>query len=137
MSEHYNTDYTRGEIDELLIKIKACVKDNKYTVAFNDNRQENIAFIREYNIYRAKEKRILLNIETDDFCYSLRNKNTGYEYEILYVFAPIVTLYDSSGEEEELSMYVKFNIINTSKSDFLVVISFHRLNEEIKYLFKE
>lgn len=136
MREHYNTDYTRGEIDELLIKIKACVQENKYTIALNDNRQENIAFIREYNLDSAKQKKILLSIKTDDFCYSLRNRNAGYEYEILYVFAPIVTQYDSSGGEEELSMYVKFNIINTSKADFLVVISFHRLNEEIKYLFK-
>lgn len=136
MSEHYNTDYTREQIEEILNKIKAYVQENKYTIALNDKRQENIDFIREYNIYNAKQKRILLDIKTDDFCYSLRNKNTGYEYEILYVFAPIVTLYDSSGEEEELSMYVKFNIINTSTSDFVVVISFHRLNEEILYLFK-
>lgn len=136
MSEHYNTDYTREQIEEILNKIKAYVQENKYTIALNDKRQENIDFIIEYNIHNAKQKRILLDIKTEDFCYSLRNKNTGYEYEILYVFAPIVTLYDSGGEEEELSMYVKFNIINTNTSDFVVVISFHRLNEEIIYLFK-
>lgn len=136
MSEYYNIDYSINDIENILANIKDCIKSNKYKISLNANREENTAFIREYNIYKAKQKRILLNIKTDDFCYSLNNKNTGYEYEILYVFAPIVTLYNLNGEEEVLSMYVKFNLINTSKSDFLVVISFHKLNEDIEYLFK-
>lgn len=136
MSEHYNTDYTRGEIDELLIKIKACVQENKYIVALNDKRQENRSFIEKYNVYSTKLQAILLNLNTEDFCYSLNNLNPQYSDEILYVFVPILTLYDESGLENNLATYIKINLIKKSNSDLLIVISFHKLNKKVKYLFK-
>ncbi|MEG1947167.1 MAG: hypothetical protein RR139_08740 [Lachnospiraceae bacterium] len=37
-------------------KIKSCVGNNKYTIALNENRQENIEFINEYNIRSKKQK---------------------------------------------------------------------------------
>lgn len=60
MSEHYNQNYTK----------------------------ENIQFIQDYNLKDAKQKAIILSIETTDFCHSLQNTNIGYEYETLYVFCP-------------------------------------------------
>lgn len=54
MNPHYNQDYTREEIDIILDKIKSCVGNNKYTIALNENRQENIDFINEYNIRSDK-----------------------------------------------------------------------------------
>lgn len=90
MNSQYNQKYTKSEINLILEKIKSCVGHNKYTIALNENRQENIAFINEYNIRGNKQKDILLQLTAEDFCYTLQNTKTGYEYEyeILYVFVP-------------------------------------------------
>ena len=53
MNPHYNQNYTREEIDAVLAKIKACIEKNKYTVSLNENWQENIDFINEYNLRRS------------------------------------------------------------------------------------
>lgn len=97
MSEHYNRNYTREEIDKVLMKIQECIQNDNYTISLNDKRQENIDFINEYNIRSTKQKAMLLQIQTDDFCYTLNNKKVGYEHEILYVFAPKVDLFGSDG----------------------------------------
>ena len=100
MNSHYNHNYTKEEIDVILEKIKNCVGNNKYTIALNENRQENIDFINEYNIRSNKQKSILLQLRTEDFCHTLQNTKIGYEYEVLYVFVPQIKLFNADGEEE-------------------------------------
>lgn len=135
MSEYYNQDYTKEEIDIILKKIKNCVNENKFTVEQNKNRKENIQFILDYNLKEAKQKAIILSIETTDFCHSLKNTNIGYEYETLYVFCPQRTLFDILGEEELVDIYIKFNIIEYENSKRVVIVSFHKRNKPIDYLF--
>ncbi|MBU3217235.1 hypothetical protein LL033_25180 (plasmid) [Clostridium estertheticum] len=134
-SEHYNENYTKQEIDVLLLKIKDCVNRNKFTVEQNKNRQENKKLIENYNLSHSKIKAILLNIETTDFCYSLQNKKIGYEYEILYVFCPQRTLFNILGEEEFVDIYTKFNIIEYD-NNIVYTVSFHKKNKLINYLFR-
>ncbi len=97
MNPHYNQNYTREEIDAILAKIKVCIESGRYIISQNEKRQENIDFINEYNIRSDKQKSILMKIETDDFCHSLQNTKTGYEYEVLYVFIPQVQLFNADG----------------------------------------
>ena len=54
MNPHYNQKYTSEEIGVVLYKIKSCVVNNKYVMSLNNNRQENIDFINEYNIRSDK-----------------------------------------------------------------------------------
>ena len=136
MNSHYNQNYTREEINAILEKIKSCVKKNRYVISLNENRRENIAFIEEYNIRSEKQKAILLQIEAEDFCYSLQNTHIGYEYEVLYVFVPQVSLYNASGEERTVDVYTKFNLIDLPSGERVVVISFHKRNKPVKYLFR-
>lgn len=136
MKPYYNQNYTREEIDLVLAKIKNCVGNNKYTIALNENRQENIDFINEYNIRSSKQKNILLQLKTDDFCHTLQNTKIGYEYEVLYVFVPQVKLFNLDGEAETVDIYTKFNIIDLSGGSRTVVISFHKRNKPIDYLFR-
>ncbi len=42
MNPLYNQNYTREQIDAILNKIKDCVVNNRYTIALNENRQENV-----------------------------------------------------------------------------------------------
>lgn len=136
MNPYYNQSYTREEIDLVLEKIKSCVVNNKYTIALNENRQENIDFINEYNIRSNKQKSILLQLKTEDFCHTLQNTKIGYEYEVLYVFVPQVKLFNADGEEEVVDIYTKFNIIDLPSGSRTVVISFHKQNKPIDYLFR-
>ena len=136
MNSHYNQNYTRKDIDAILAKIKSCVEKNRYTISLNENRQENINFINEYNIRSDKQKAILMQIETDDFCHSLQNTKFGYEYEVLYVFVPQVQLFNPDGEEETVDVYTKFNVIDLPSGNRVVVISFHKRNKPIDYLFR-
>ena len=136
MSEPYNRNYTREEIDKVLMKIQECIQNDNYTISLNDKRQENIDFINEYNIRSTKQKAILLQIQTDDFCYTLNNKNVGYEHEILYVFAPKVDLFGADGMQTTINVYIKINIIDTTNGNRVVVISFHPCKKKIEHLFR-
>lgn len=137
MNSYYNQNYTREQIEVFLDKIKDCVNNNKYTIAMNENRQENVDFINEYNIRSDKQKSILLQIKTDDFCHTLQNTKIGFKYEVLYVFVPQVQLFNADGEEETVDVYTKFNIIDLSSDTRTVVISFHKRNKSIDYLFRQ
>ena len=137
MSEHYNQNYTREEVQVILNKIKDCINDNQYIISQNQNRAENVQFINEYRLDEKKRKEILLSIEVDDFCHSLNNTNPGYEHEVLYVFCPQRNLFDIFGEEEFVDIYTKFNIIEYKVDKKRVVtISFHKRNKPIDYLFR-
>lgn len=137
MSEHYNQNYTREEVEVILNKIKDCINDNQYIISQNQNRAENVQFINEYRLDDKKKKEILLSIEVDDFCHSLNNTNPGYEHEVLYVFCPQRNLFDIFGEEEFVDIYTKFNIIEYKiDKKRVVTISFHKRNKPIDYLFR-
>ena len=137
MSEHYNQNYTREEVQVILNKIKDCINDNQYIISQNQNRAENVQFINEYRLDEKKRKEILLSIEVDDFCHSLNNINPGYEHEVLYVFCPQRNLFDIFGEEEFVDIYTKFNIIEYKiDKKRVVTISFHKRNKPIDYLFR-
>lgn len=136
MNSYYNQNYTREEIAAILKKIKDCIINNKFTIALNENRQENIDFINEYNIRSNKQKSILLKLKLEDFCHSLQNTKVGYEDEILYVFVPQAQLFNADDEEEIVDIYIKFNIIEMSNGRRTVVISFHKRNKLIDYLFR-
>lgn len=136
MSQHYNQNYTKEEVAAILQRIQDCIRCGKYTIAKNENRQENLALIREYNLTSEKQRQILLQIETEDFCHSLQNIKIGYEYETLYVFCPQVTLFNLDNEEKLVDIYTKFNIIDMERGNRVVVISFHERNKPIDYLFR-
>ena len=78
MNEHYNQNYTRDEIALVLQKIQECVSNDKYSIARNENRAENDAFIREYQLTSQKQKRLLMEIEGDDFCHSVQYHRLVY-----------------------------------------------------------
>ena len=136
MNPHYNQNYTREEIDAVLSRIKSCVEKGNYIISQNENRQENIDFINEYNIRSDQQQTILMQIETDDFCHSLQNTKLGFEHEVLYVFVPQVQLFNDDGEEEIVDVYTNLNIIELPTGSRAVVISFHKRNKPIDYLFR-
>lgn len=133
---HYNQNYSKEEISSILRKIKQCIKKGKYTISLNQNRKENRNFVLNYNLFSNKQKKILLQIKVEDFCHSLKNLHKGFENETLYVFVPKINLINGFGEVEEVDVYTKFNLIENDSEDYTVVVSFHKSNKPIKYLFR-
>ncbi|MDD4112687.1 MAG: hypothetical protein PHC56_06600 [Herbinix sp.] len=136
MNHHYNQNYSIEQISKFLLILQDCVREEKYIISKNENRKENIEFIREYNLNSKRQKDIFLNIQPEDFCHSLQNKNIGFEHEVLYVFCPKVHLFNFEGVDEWTDIYLKFNLLETVSGNRLIVISFHKRNKSIEYLFK-
>lgn len=136
MSEYYYQNYSRDQIVSVLATIQNCVREGNYIISKNENRQENIDFINEYNLSSRRQKEILLKIKPEDFCHSLQNTNTGFEHEVLYVFCPQVILFNFDGAEELIDIYAKFNLIDLSDGKRTIVVSFHRRNKPIDYLLR-
>lgn len=128
--------FTPEEIKVYLKQLKNLVLEDKYTISINSNRNENMKFIEDYKIDSTKEKEILLNLEFDDFCYAVNNKNPKYAHEILYIFNIEYEL-DRWGELVSIDIYIKTNKTQTKTGDdIIIIISFHERNMPIKYLFK-
>lgn len=136
MSEYYNQGYSYGEIESLLKTIQNCIRENRYIIAKNENRQENIDFINKYNLISSRQKILLLNIVAEDFCHSLQNTKPGFEHEILYVFCLQAKLFNIDDIEENVDIYIKFNLVENKDNIRVIVISFHKRNRLIDYLFK-
>lgn len=132
MRDSQITCYTRDEVEKILETIQNFVFNDNFILSQNRNRTENIDFMNEYHLTIAKVKDIISRIEVEDFCHGLQNENVGYEHEVLYVFCPQIKLPYGDGVSV-VNIYTKFNIINGER---VIVISFHRRNYPIDYLFK-
>lgn len=130
------TDFTKEHIKKYLDKLKRLVLEGNYLIPTNKNRSENLNFNETYKINTKKEKEILMSIQFDDFCYAVDNENAAYPNERLYVFCKEYEL-DNWGDVESVEIYAKCNLLQTVRGDdFLVVVSFHKLNKPIKRLFR-
>jgi hypothetical protein len=130
------TDFTPDDIKKYLNDLRRAVLDGKYTISINENRKENMDFIEDYKIDSKKEKEILLSLQHDDFCYAVDNEKETFAHERLYIFCKSYEL-DSWGDLEPVDIYIKTNMTQTRRGDdFLFVVSFHKRNKPITYLFK-
>lgn len=127
--------YTKDEFLPIFNKIKDCIRFGRYSIELNDNRSENQEFINTYNLADKRIRQILNNLKIEDFCYATRHIK---EHDILlYVFAPSTKVYEIQKNEINIDMYIKIRIYDSSNNPaFVVAISFHKLNENISYLFK-
>lgn len=130
------TDLTPDDIKAYLSKFRKFILGGKYSIAQNENRQENIDFIEDYKIDTKKEKEILLGIQYDDFCYAVDNDNEEFSHEILYIFCKCQEL-DYWGTLENVDIYIKINMTQIRNGDdFVFIVSFNKRNKPIEYLFK-
>lgn len=128
--------YSREEIVSILRDIQDCVRDNRFLVSRNANRQENERFIQRYALTQERQKEVLLGIVLEDFCETLQNEHPGFEHEVLYVFSPQMVLVTFEGEEEPVDIYIKFNLLTAEHRQRAIIISLHRRNYPINYPFR-
>ncbi|MBN7572637.1 MULTISPECIES: hypothetical protein [Clostridium] len=129
-------DYSKEQIRNLVEIIKECVREDRYTVSLEENKAENIQFIEEYNINEKKRISILCDIDYKDFCYGLQNVKNGVEQNDLYVFCLQKELYNVEDKREIVDIYLKFNVICNEVSSSRVLVSLHKRNKPITYLFR-
>ena len=124
----------KESIKQYLSEVRDAVSSNRYKLAMNDKRQDNINLFLKYVIDEAKIRDIISRLTYKDFCEILYNNHKGFEHERLYVFGKDILLLERTGTEEKLvSLYIKFNKLD---SNFVIVISFHEQKYPLKYYFK-
>lgn len=127
-------DVTIQHIEKYLSKVKMAIKEGKFRIDRNKNRQDNINLFWNYVIDETRAKEILLSLTAEDFSEILNNEHKGYEHEKLYVFGKDVTLLERMGtNEKKVSLYIKFNKLENC---YVIVISFHEQKYPLKYPFK-
>ncbi|MFL0168002.1 MULTISPECIES: hypothetical protein [Clostridium] len=129
-------DYSKEQIRNLVEIIKECVREDRYTISLEENKAENIQFIEEYNINEKKRISILCDIDYKDFCYGLQNVKNGVEQNDLYVFCLQKELYNVEDKREIVDIYLKFNVICNEVNSSRVLVSLHKRNKPITYLFR-
>ncbi len=129
-------EYSKEQIKNLIEIIRDCVRENRYTISLEDNKLENIQFIEEYNINEKKRVNILFDLDYKDFCYGLQNLKDGVEQNNLYVFCLQRELYNIEDKKELVDIYFKFNIIYNEAEEYNTLVSLHKRNKPITYVFK-
>ena len=125
---------TREEIIEYLTEVKEAVEVNRYQIAMNHNRQDNIDLFMNYVLDEAGEKEVLLDLEVEDFSEKVQNDKEGYKDEQLYIFGKDVRLLERFGNKKQLvSLYIKFNKL---ENRYVIVISFHEQKHPLTYYFR-
>ncbi|WLG16981.1 hypothetical protein [Bacillus cereus] len=131
-----HTNFTIGEVEQYISEFKKLIKNNRFMISQNEKRKENIEFLEAYKINVSKVKEILLNIGVHDFCYAVDNKNPNFAYEKLYIFCPQYEL-DNWGQKKSVDIYIKMNLIeNKDRNKYMIVVSFHKRNKPVTYLFR-
>ncbi len=121
-------------IERYLSEVKEAVEKDRYRLARNARRQDNVSLFLDYVIDETKAKEIILSLTAMDFSEILRNEHVEYEHERLYVFGKDVNLLERNGTKEKtVSLYIKFNRLENC---FVIVISFHEQKYPLTYYFK-
>jgi len=124
----------KKDIENYLSEVKTAITNNRYRIARNNKRTDNIDLFLNYVIDETKAKEILLSLTAMDFSEILQNEHKDFEHEKLYVFGKDVNLLERNGtEERKVSLYIKINKLENS---FVIVISFHEQRYPLTYYFK-
>lgn len=126
-------DLNFAEVEEYLSNVKKAVKEGRYEIERNANREANSMLFRNYLISEEDAKKIIYNLTLMDFSEAVRNRKPQYADEILYIFGKEVKLLERYGDaEKEIELYIKFK---KESNDYVIVISFHEAKYPVKKYF--
>lgn len=122
-----------AEVEEYLSNVKKAVKEGRYEIERNANREANSMLFRNYLISEEDAKKIIYNLTPMDFSEAVRNRKPQYADEILYIFGKEVKFLERYGDaEKEIELYIKFK---KESNDYVIVISFHEAKYPVKKYF--
>ena len=125
---------SRSAVEQYLYEVKASIRNNRYIIARNSKRQDNLDLFSDYIIDEADAKAVLLSLEADDFSEVRQNTHLGQEHELLWIFGKNVSLIERFGGAEKIvGLYIKFNKL---ENKYVVVVSFHEQKYPLTYYFR-
>lgn len=123
------TNHTKLEIEKYLETVKKSIERDKFIVCNTVKNLKNQLFIQKYKLDSNRQKQMLIELEVNDFCYSVDNYNNPQER--LYIFCREYEL-NNWGTIEKVEVYIK---IAVKKDDFIIIVSFHNPEKKIERLF--
>ena len=122
-----------ADIEEYLSIVRQAVREDRYEIERNENREENIKLSWQYMLPEEEIKKIIYSLTPLDFSEAVKNRKKRFANEILYVFGKNVNLIErDSGQEKEIELYIKFN---KEIDNYVIVISFHEAKHPVKKYF--
>ena len=122
-----------ADIDEYLSIVRQAVREDRYEIERNENREENLKLSWQYMLPEEEIKKIIYSLTPLDFSEAVKNRKKRFANEILYVFGKNVNLIErDSGQEKEIELYIKFN---KEIDNYVIVISFHEAKHPVKKYF--
>lgn len=122
-----------ADIEEYLSIVRQAVREDRYEIERNENREENLKLSWQYMLPEEEIKKIIYSLTPLDFSEAVKNRKKCFANEILYVFGKNVNLIErDSGQEKEIELYIKFN---KEIDNYVIVISFHEAKHPVKKYF--
>lgn len=122
-----------ADIEEYLSIVRQAVREDRYEIERNENREENLKLLWQYMLPEEEIKKIIYSLTPLDFSEAVKNRKKRFANEILYVFGKNVNLIErDSGQEKEIELYIKFN---KEIDNYVIVISFHEAKHPVKKYF--
>lgn len=122
-----------ADIEEYLSIVRQAVREDRYEIERNENREENLKLSWQYMLPEEEIKKIIYSLTPLDFSEAVKNRKKRFANEILYVFGKNVDLIErDSGQEKEIELYIKFN---KEIDNYVIVISFHEAKHPVKKYF--
>lgn len=122
-----------ADIEEYLSIVRQAVREDRYEIERNENREENFKLSWQYMLPEEEIKKIIYSLTPLDFSKAVKNRKKRFANEILYVFGKNVNLIErDSGQEKEIELYIKFN---KEIDNYVIVISFHEAKHPVKKYF--
>lgn len=122
-----------ADIEEYLSIVRQAVREARYEIERNENREENLKLSWQYMLPEEEIKKIIYSLTPLDFSEAVKNRKKRFANEILYVFGKNVNLIErDSGQEKEIELYIKFN---KEIDNYVIVISFHEAKHPVKKYF--
>lgn len=122
-----------ADIEEYLSIVRQAVREDRYEIERNENREENLKLSWQYMLPEEEIKKIIYSLTPLDFSEAVKNRKKRFANEILYVFGKNVNLIERDrGQEKEIELYIKFN---KEIDNYVIVISFHEAKHPVKKYF--